>query len=149
MTSLLITDGGDLALEGRDLAQDPSFASAVLVSLFCDARADDVQPEAQRGYWADDASDRVGSLLWLLDRAKATTATLAAARDHARRSLAWLVDEGIAAAVEVAAAYERPGFLALEVEITRAESRRFDHLWEGFEDFQRSLPTGSIRVRGI
>lgn len=149
MTSLLITEGGDLAIEDGDLVQDQSFASAVLVSLFCDARAEDVTPELQRGYWADDGADRVGSLLWLLGRSKATNATAAQARDHARRSLTWLVDEGIAASVEVEARFERRGFLVIDVAIGRPGSGRYENLWDGFEAFERSLPLGAIRVRGI
>ena len=115
MTSALIGLDGDLRMADGDLVLDEGLVSAVLVSLLCDAPAADVEPEAQRGYWADPEGDTIGSQLWLLDRGKATAETAARARDAAERALRWLTTEGIAASVDVDASYARQGVLLLEV----------------------------------
>lgn len=144
MTSLTLTDGGDLVIRGGDLVLDEGIGTSILVSLFCDARADDVEPERQRGWWAGE----VGSQLWLLERAKATQETAARARDLARRSLQWLITEGIAESVDVAASIEGGNCLALEITIVRAATPRWSHLWTAFEDIERPWSGGTLRVRG-
>ncbi|MEO1700319.1 MAG: phage GP46 family protein [Planctomycetota bacterium] len=151
MTSLRIGAGGDVVLEDGDLARDGGIVSAVLVSLLCDARAPEVAPEGQRGYWADrePESAPVGSLLWLLERAKQTTETLARARDYAERALEWLVTEGIASSVRAVASYPRRGWLVLDVEVTRGAARRWEALWDGFESHDHEYETGAIRIRGV
>ncbi|MEM8711652.1 MAG: phage GP46 family protein [Planctomycetota bacterium] len=149
MSSLVITDGGDLALEDGDLVLDESLVSAVLVSLFCDAGVEDMPPGERRGYWADQTPDRpVGSLLWILERATATAETRARAQDDAASALRWLIDEGIAASVEVEATYERPDFLRLDIEITRGLSARHSALWDAFEAIDYPWEGGALRLRG-
>lgn len=149
MSSIRIGLDGDISIANGDLVLDGGIVSAVLVSLFCDARAAGVPPEDQRGYWGDSPGDEVGSQLWLLERAKATRETAAAARDAARRALAWLLREGIASSIDVAASYVRQGFLALEVTIVRGTSRRWAHLWDAFEALDYSYDGGVVRLRGI
>ena len=139
----------DLALEGGLLAADAGLESAIVVSLFTDRRAlpDDPLPAGagdRRGWWGDalppmvdgeaQTADRIGSRLWLLGREKEMTSVLARAREYAEESLAWLIDDGIAAAVEVIAENPLPGTLALLVTIHRpagdAVDFRFHHAWE-------------------
>ena len=149
MTSLMLTTGGDIALGDTDLVLDESIVTAVLVSLFCDANGDDLLPGERRGYWADeDARRPVGSLLWFLERAKATQETQARARDAAEDSLRWMVDEGIAERITVAARYERPDFLVLEIDITRGTSRRYQSLWDAFQETVYPWEGGALRLRG-
>lgn len=113
---------------------------AVLISLFTWRRAnpDDELPGAQRfGWWgdsyADISSDRIGSRLWLLCRAKLTSETVAKAREYAVEALQWLVDDGAAAAVDVVS--ERAGLqqLSLGVTVTRGDGSalniRFANVW--------------------
>lgn len=121
--------GADLALDGSSLAAGDTLRAAVIASLFSDrlAEADDSLPGApddRRGWWADAwaeaAGDRMGSRLWLLARAKRTQGTLDAAVAYAQEALAWLVADGVAARVEVAAEWlAEPVGLALAVTITR------------------------------
>lgn len=118
----------DLLLGNGQLATDAGMRTAILISLFSDARAaDDEQlPEAggdRRGWWGDafardarpDAgtardANRIGSLLWLLSRSKITARTLAQAQQACAEALAWLVRDGIASAVRVVVeAQMRPG----------------------------------------
>lgn len=109
------------------LAQDDGLATAVLLSLFLDRRAgpDDPLPDGtDRRGWLGDAlaadGDRIGSRLWLLMREKQVEETRRRAEEYAEEALAWLVEDGLAEAVEVTASWGRTGWLDLRVEITPA-----------------------------
>lgn len=93
----------DVVVSGNDLLADDGLETAVLLSLFTDARAEpgDVLFDGtdRRGWWAGP----IGSRLWLLDRAKPVPATFAQAEDFAREALQWLLDDGVASAVSATA----------------------------------------------
>lgn len=123
---------GDLVLgPSGGVADEPGLATAVLLSLFLDRRAeaddqvDDTGLLARRG-WVGDAlsipgaasGDRVGSRLWLLARAKQQDETLRLAEDYAREALDWLLADGLAAEVAVAAAWIARGVMELTVTVT-------------------------------
>jgi phage gp46-like protein len=105
----------DWALSGPDLLREEGLRSAVAVSLFSDglARADDAIPDGtddRRGWWGDlprdgRPADPIGSRLWLLAREKRTEATRRRAEEYARDALAWMLADGVAAAVDVSAAW--------------------------------------------
>lgn len=86
---------------------DPLVA-AIVISLFCDARAGTDFSGDPRGWWGDVLSaitgDTTGSLLWLISRAKNTQETLEEVRDYAEKALKWLLDDGIAKKLTVMAA---------------------------------------------
>lgn len=131
----------DLALDAFELATDDGLDTAVLLSLFTDARArdDDVLPPGQtdrRGWWADayaTATDNFGSRLWLLHAAKQLQDSLNRAREYAEEALAWLVADGIAAKVEVETWIVRDEMMGMLVRIHRPDgstsAKRFDILW--------------------
>ena len=114
---------------------------AVLISLFTWRRSapDDAVDDGERfGWWGDSfptvADDRIGSRLWLLRRVKLTRQTQLDAEFYAREALQWLIDDQVAAAVDVAAErYGRAG-LALVVTVTRADGKttelRFADVWQ-------------------
>jgi phage gp46-like protein len=131
----------DLALEANDLRREGGMRTAVLLSLFLDRQAEpgDVLPEGgtdRRGWWADAfpvaAGDKIGSRLWLLERATNTRATLDRAEEYAREALAWFITDGVATAVDVAASFLGAGW-QLEVTLHRPTSDpvrfRFDRAW--------------------
>lgn len=137
----------DLAIVAGDLAKDDGLRTAVLISLFTDARArdDDALPDVnadRRGWWGDmanaDPNDRIGSRLWLLARAKAVPVTAICARDMAREALDWLIADGIAAAVEVdctlmpVTAARPTAALLIAITIVRPSGARLaiDFLWD-------------------
>ena len=149
------TFSADLLLSAGALATDDGLRTAIMISLFTDARAgeDAALPEAgidRRGWWGDQfaegagpdagtASDRnrIGSLLWLLGRAKSTQANLMLVRQSAEAALAWLVRDGVAArvAVQVEAQTVEGGHrrLAIGVDLFRPtgpDRQRFDFTWE-------------------
>ncbi|HZU64966.1 MAG TPA: phage GP46 family protein [Novosphingobium sp.] len=109
--------------------------TAVLISLFSDAAADDddVIPDGtanRRGWWAGD----IGSKLWLLSRVKATAGVATQAEGYARDALAWLVTDGIASTVQVSSQWLSTSALALTITITRASGTAvtlaFANLWD-------------------
>lgn len=127
------TFAADLVIAGGDLAVDRTLASAVVASLFTDLRAlaTDALPEAgadRRGFWAD---GKLGSKLWLLWREKQTEETRARAEDYCRQALAWMVAEGVAKSVSVAASWVRMGLLGFDIVIVRPDNvpERYRNLW--------------------
>jgi len=120
----------DIAFAGADLATDDGLQTAVILSLFCDRRAeaDDVLPDAsgdRRGWWADAwpdvAGDLWGSRGWLLERAKELPEVERRAEAYAEQALAWLIADGVASAVRASAQRLRRGVLALRIVIERSE----------------------------
>lgn len=120
----------DLSLSQGQLALDDSFYSAVLISLFTDARAEDSDelPGSdtwRRGWWADalpsltDNKDKTGSRLWLLMRCKATENTRLRAEDYAKEALAWLLQDGLVRGVNVSASWldKTGGLLQLAISL--------------------------------
>lgn len=137
----------DLSLIDMDLASERGLATAAILSLFTDRRAedDDVPPSGdptdRRGYWADEfaevAGDRFGSRLWLLDRAKRTNDTLLLAKAYSEEALAWMIEDKVVAGVLVATRYEGPA-LMLAVDLQRPGkdpiALRFAHTWEHLQE---------------
>lgn len=134
--------GADLALEQFALAADDGLETAVILSLFTDARASNDDPlpfgeSDRRGWWADAFPsvdrDRIGSRLWLLRREKQTQDTLNRAREYAEEALAWLIADGVARSVEVESFIVRNGVLGLSVVIQRPDASiarfRYETLW--------------------
>lgn len=128
----------DLAIQDGDLLSDDGLDTAVVMSLFTDARAsdDDDIPDGtddKRGWWADAYLDQpFGSKLWLLSRAKELPETLLRAEHYAKQALQWLVDDGVAREVTAEASYPRPGMLALLISIRRPRDiqGQWQRIWE-------------------
>lgn len=134
----------DIAIERGAVVLDGGLRTAILISLFSDARApaDAELPEQsadRRGWWGDDfpvtetRRGETGSLLWLLARSKITQATVNRAREYARAALAWLLADGIASRLDVQVEAQDGQRLAIRVELDRPEgpAREFyDYVWE-------------------
>lgn len=98
----------DIALLAADLETDEGLETALIISLFTDARADPGEipgDEDPRGYWGDGFAevegDRIGSKLWILEREKLTEPVRVRAEAFAREATTWFVADGIATKVEV------------------------------------------------
>jgi len=111
---------------------------AVIISLFSWRRAEpDDRPEQDNGWWGDSyptvQNDRTGSRLYLLGREKLTNKTPVKAREYLSESLQWLVDDGVAARVDVSVARTGITTLSASVVISRRDGSRtaisFDDLW--------------------
>ncbi len=133
----------DISVDGDgNLSSDFSFDTAILMSLFCDRRADRSQvqqPYLRRG-WAGNEQlsnndEQFGSLLWLLWQRRTTTKTLNDAQSFATQSLQWLIDQGFATEV-IVGAYFRGSDLHLTVKITRDNniiSNKVYNVWKATE----------------
>lgn len=140
----------DLMVVAGDLAFGHALRNAVLVSIFCDARAAEPAPVGShrrsddvRGYWADSAGDRWGSRLWEVLAEPLTPTSPAAAAEAAELSLAWLVQDGAAKTIEVAATRIDKTILELVVTIVRPDPPLYEDDWND-EDV---VEMGPVRVR--
>lgn len=124
-----------------DLLADEGLETCVIISLFSDKRLPNGQTPNDgttdpRGWWGDIGDTdgvQIGSLLWLLWREKVLPSTVARAIEYAKDALQWMIDDGIARAVNVTG--ERAGLyqISLGIEIIRptGETLRYAYLWDG------------------
>jgi phage gp46-like protein len=129
----------DLGRNGRNLLDDQTLATAVLISLFTRrlANPDDELPEprgTREGWWADSFNDvkgdLIGSRLWLLGRSKTTDDALVLAKTYCEEALAWLIEDGVASSV--ACVVERQDeMLAFQVTIIKPidPTTRWSAVW--------------------
>ena len=140
---------GDFLYRQGDLGSDAGLETAIIISIFSDRRADDedelpdVDSSDRRGWWGDltfdltdTGRDKIGSRLWLLERSKTSPEVLARAEQYIEEALQWLIEDGVAAKVEVEV--ERQGIvgsdiLAFSVKIYRkdggVEAFNFSEQW--------------------
>ena len=139
----------DIALtkSGGVDASDP-LSGAVIVSLFTDRTADpsEMTPDLgtdRRGWWADASKPverRMGSLLWTEYRQKKSDAVRRRIESKAKAALAWLVEDGAAASVDVVASFprDRPEWIALQVVVVEPSGIRrdwkLDVLWAAYRN---------------
>lgn len=112
---------GDLLYANGGIEADGGLKTAVLISLFSDARDSN-----QRGWWGGE----IGSKLWTLQNAKRSAETLKKAQEFAQEALSWLIEEKICKKATVSAAYDNYGCLMLSVDLQKHDDNaRFDFLW--------------------
>ncbi|WP_395391504.1 phage GP46 family protein [Novosphingobium sp. BL-8A] len=133
----IIDEGGGLidAIIAPTLPSSHDLATAVLISLFSDALAgeDDQLPDQsgdRRGWWAGS----IGSKLWLRQRSKQTPTVLQLVKDDIKSALAWMIEDGVAASIDVETEFTRSGMLGSRVVIHRRDGTnvalRFANLWD-------------------
>jgi len=138
-----------VALWDSDSADLSRLISLVLTSLYTDRLADASDQISdlvsrphpdRRGWWADTPTDRLGSRLWLLmraplagDRGQDTTDRAA---DYIREALAWMIDDGLIASVDVQTEIRSGGdpggsgqTLAAEVTLIRGDGTGVTLTW--------------------
>ncbi len=117
--NLITYENGTIRLDPKAYSKHDELVSAILISLFTDARATDEEFEqvkdwelSKRGYWADQlAGVSTGSKLWLLKRASKNQDTLERAQSYAQDALLWLVQDNIAQSLNVETSYEQDDLL--------------------------------------
>ena len=134
---------GDLEFQEGDLTREEGLTTAVLISLYTDARAredDDIDnPNDKRGWWGDQVNESpIGSKLWQLERSKTTTETLVKTKQYILDALQWMIDDEVAQNIEVnVERFGTPGNdrLGFEVKIYQSDGNltalKFDDLWKG------------------
>lgn len=131
----------DLVLDQDDFALDEGLETAVILSLFADARAPrgaGGEPD-RRGWWGDAFppvvfgspidGDAFGSRLWTLAGARQLPETAETARQYAKEALAWMIADGVAQAVDVQVDFPAPGVLSLGVNITKPAGDDLSYRW--------------------
>ncbi|MEZ8855585.1 phage GP46 family protein [Vibrio sp. 10N.222.54.F12] len=78
------------------------------------------------GTWSNELINVVGSRDWTLKRAKLTDETLSLSKRFCEESLAWLITDGHAKAVEVSVWREKPTQMGRNVMITLTDGSQFD-----------------------
>jgi len=133
----------DLVLENGDLKGDSDLATLVLIGILTDRRSfpDDPIPNA-RGWTGDGlrkaTESLIGSRLFLIRNEKTTDTTLVKINEYVKESLQLLIDDGIAATVEVISEYfdKVKGIIAIQVTITKPFGEldtKFEILWNQLE----------------
>lgn len=124
--------------EFGDIRTEDTFETALIVSLFSDARADasEVQDARRRRGWIGDEGtappDNTGSKLWIYEQARLTRTIANQVEDAARRALQWLVQDGHAVSVrraELVISQEAVRFVVEILTEVGAQTRSFV-LWE-------------------
>lgn len=117
-----------------DFAKTRGFNTALKMSLLVDARAAPSQvpePQRRRGFWGNFmlgfANYELGSLLWLLNQARATQDTLNNAITFTQTALQWLIEDGHLDRVNVSANYRKINFadpttLELRIDLIRSNN---------------------------
>ena len=122
----------DICLDGTGDALE----SAVILSLFLDRRAqadDDLPAGADpRGFWGDSYEDDqvTGSKLWLIQRAKITPERLRDIKAWTRQALQWLLDDGVASAVNVQVGRVDTFEVRLTVTVDRPVGGTYQRTWD-------------------
>ena len=112
-------DNGKISLNFHAVTKQDELESAVIMSLFTDARATEEEYEeikdwelSRRGYWAEQLDGvKLGSKLWLLNRAPRNEDTFERAAAYTKEALNWLIQDGIAESLEVETSYEQDDLL--------------------------------------
>lgn len=120
-----------------DILTEDQLDTAILVSLFTDARAEAYEiPIAQyrRGWIGnlEDPEDLYGSHLWFLEQVRLSVSTVTQGADHARKALQWLIDDNIATEVFATGFIEGTNG-QIRITITKPSSKSetiFVDLWE-------------------
>ena len=120
---------GDLVSLDSALLLDESLTTAIIISLFTDARVDN-----QRGWWGNDfGTSEMGSRLWTLARSKQIAEVLDDVQAYAEQALQWLKEDNHAQAIDVSATNPEQSILLLTIVVTlpdgQIEQRTFSAVW--------------------
>lgn len=147
--------GADVLVQNGDLFPDNGLATAVLISLFTDARAPSAiaLPQGEttmRGWWGDLAQRTTGSLLWLIFREKMVPEVAERAREYTETALGWMIEEGFCEKVEVTATLMPPQSLQLIIKIYRGQAKAYSYLWDAVAQYsETAVQNTSIKLHFI
>jgi phage gp46-like protein len=135
----------DFILADRDVDRDDGLETAVLITLLTDKHADAGDPlpddSGYRGGWFGDSLPvvpdyKMGTKLWLLQRAKTVTEIPAIAKEHLLDGFKWMIEDGIVKSVDVTVERRRDlkTTLAFTISFTKPEGTTifysFYYNWE-------------------
>lgn len=119
----------DIRLGANDeVERGDDLFTAVVISLF--TRRADPATSGPNGWWGDFfRAVPLGSRLHLLATAKLTNETIRRAELFTREALAWLVQDGVAARVDVEVARNGKHRVDIRVVITKKDGDQWEHVW--------------------
>lgn len=132
----------DLVIENGDLKADNGLQTASLISMFSDKRITlEELPRGytdQRGWWADAIADveddKIGSKFWVLvANGKLSDKSPIELENIMRDAFEWLLDDGIAASVDVSAARDGSNNIVGSATISKPSGQNipFKFIWDG------------------
>lgn len=120
----------DIEFGTYDFEQDEGLKTAVIISLFSDRRitTDEAENQAdRRGWFADHfETEKLGSRLWLLARAKELPETLRLAKDYVTEALAWMISDNVAREITVETSWQYRGQMLIIIRIYRPSGEDVD-----------------------
>lgn len=131
----------DLTISGGELLVEDGLQTAVILSLFTDARAldDDVLPSFnsdRRGWWgdsyADISGDRFGSRHWLLSRERQLPEVIAKVKIYSDEALQWLIDDGVVNSFSVDVSIPSTSILSWIVTIYKPNAPTIQYQFKSF-----------------
>lgn len=126
---LLNSDNGylDFGIENGDFKMTGGFETAIIMSLFCEARASTNEVpavELRRGWWGNLVGDfsnyQIGSKIWLLYQSKKIPEVLSLVKTYATNSLQWMIDDGYINKIEVDSSFIENG-IYLSINMYRSQ----------------------------
>lgn len=128
----------DLVPEGTDFKSTNGLETAILLSLFTNARASqgEVPESSRRQGWSgniltQNENYELGGELWTLDQARLDQVTENRVKNFARNSLAWLINDRIAETINVELERRNNRAVFVVIELFRAKNliARYITLW--------------------
>ena len=133
----------DLEIKDDDLVGDDGLETALAISLFTDKRVTDEElpsgHRSKRGWWGDmypeGDRDQIGSRLWTLDPEKRTLETLRKSEDYSREATKWMIEDGLADAINVLSEYNINNHLVINVDVVKPDglTSRYAVVWDAQE----------------
>ena len=124
--------------ETGDIETEDFFDTSILMSLFCERRAsaNEMPVSHYRRGWIGNESTpsfEIGSKVWLFEQSRLTRSTLNGINSVVKEALQWMIDDGIALEISVSSELSQNNSIAIEVTISRPNSKvdkRYFELWE-------------------
>jgi phage gp46-like protein len=128
----------DIAIQAPDVLVDNGLRTAIIISLFTDRQANDVDEltdgsQNKRGWWADALGaqgDKIGSRLYLLRRSKQTPGVLITAREYCIEALQWKLTDNVVRRIEVDTEWVARGVLGIRATLYKADGKPFEAFFE-------------------
>lgn len=137
----------EIAKKGGDFDTVDGFETAILVSLFTNARRDesDISNPLNRGGWIGNwrtakRPRELGGLCWTVEHERLTREVLNIARENAKNALAWMIDDGLCRNVEVMTEPQNQSKIQYNIAITSRDGIKYDYiyLWDKTDAFTHS-----------
>lgn len=124
--------------DNGDLEMIDGFDTALLMSIFCERRADAsevIDPKLRRGDWSNELNDieghEVGSKFWLIDQARNNQDAFNIGLDALNDGFNWMLEDDLVKSVEIDGSIDN-GF-EYEIDITKQDDKINRYRYENFK----------------